>query len=540
MNSYDIVIYGGTAAGVTAAVQAARMSCSVALVCPEKHLGGLTTSGLGWTDSKNGDAIGGLAREFYGRVWLAYASPARWTRQTRESYLEQKVVAQPGMAIEDDKQVMWTFEPHVAQLVMDEWIASENIEVFRDEWLDRETGVEKSDGRIESLRTLSGKTFRGKMFIDAGYEGDLMAASGVSFRVGRDSAGEFGESLGGVRFPVEGVDSYSHRDDYLGVDPFVVPGQSESGFLPGIEGRGDHLPLGVADSRLQGFNYRLCLTTQSEIRAPILKPEGYDEREYELLFRLFAAGQKSSFTTQLMPNFKTDSNSQGRFSGDFVGGNYSLQDGWNYSDASYEKRAEIVAAHRSYQQGLLWTLQNHPRVPPEVREELGVWGLASDEFGDNEHWPHQLYVREARRLVGQSVVTQHHVQLQPGFEVLDSIGLGSYSLDSHVVRRVVVAGRIRDEGGFYIWHDKPYPLPLGCIVPQFCDVTNLLTPTTPSATHAAFGSIRMEPTYMILGQAAATIAVLALREKTNVQNVDYSELAEQLRADGQVLAPPEA
>lgn len=538
MPRFDIVIYGGTSAGVTAAIQAARMNHSVALVCPETHLGGLTTSGLGWTDSKNGDALGGLAREFYHRVWRHYQQPGAWTRQTRQSYLDQKVRAQPGSALEDPKQVMWTFEPHAAERVIEEWIKSENITVFRNEWLDRAGGVAKRDNRIEAITTLSGKRFEGRMFIDAGYEGDLMAAADVACRVGRDSAREWGEPLNAIRFPVEGVDRHFHPSDYEGVDPYVVPGNGESGLIAGIEAEVDSVALGEADQRLQSFNYRLCLTTEPDNRAPFAQPQGYDERRYELLFRLFAAGKPSSFSVEAMPNRKTDSNNRGRMSGDFIGGNYSVDERWNYSDAAYEQRARIVAAHRAYQQGLLWTLQNHERVPADVRDTLAPWGLARDEFVDNNHWPYQLYVREARRLIGQTIVTQHHVQQQPGYAVSDSIGLGSYSLDSHVVRRVVVDGKIRDEGGFYVWESRPYPLPAGCIVPRAGDATNLLVPVTLSATHAAFGSIRMEPTYMILGQSAATLAALALQNNTAVQNVNYNELAERLRADGQILDPP--
>lgn len=537
---YDVVIYGGTSAAITAAVQVRRMGKSVAIVCPEKHIGGLTTSGLGWTDSKNGNAIGGLAREFYHRVWEHYQNPAAWDRQTRESYLQMKVGAQPGLAIEEGKKVMWTFEPKAAEQVMEEWLAAEKIPVFRNEWLDRAKGVQKQGTRIVSLITRSGKTFRGKVFIDAGYEGDLMAASGVRFRIGRDSAREFNEPLNGIRFPIKGVDKYYSENEYHGIDPYVTPGNPASGLLPGIESeiKGE-MPLGDADpNRLQSFNYRLCLTQETANRVSFPKPDGYDEKRYELLFRLLAVGQESLFTTQAMPNRKTDSNSQGKMSGDYVGGSFSLAEGLHYSDASYERRNRMIEDHRHYHQGLLWTMANHERVPEALRRKASVWGLSKDEFVDNANWPYQLYIREARRMVGATVVTQHHVQMKSGYEVKDSIGLGSYSLDSHVVRRIVIDGKIRDEGGFYVWWDTPYPLPYGCMVPRKEEVTNLFVPVTVSATHAAFGSIRMEPTYMILGQAAGTAAVLALQKNGAVQDVEYSELAKQLTKDGQVLAMP--
>lgn len=539
-SEYDVVIYGGTSAAITAAVQIRRMGKTVVIVSPETHLGGLTSSGLGWTDSKNGDAIGGLAREFYRRVWDYYEKDGAWKFQTRASYLEQKIDAQPGPAVDDAQKVMWTFEPHVAEQIMEEWLASENVPVFRNEWLDRsKKGVDKRGNRVLALRTLSGKLFRGKMFIDAGYEGDLMAASGVSFRIGRDRADEFGEPLNGVRFAMKGVDRYHSEDAYPGIDPYVVRGEPGSGLIPGIESEWKEpvaVPLGSADSiRLQSFNFRLCLTTNPANRQEFQKPKGYDERQFELLFRLFEAGKDSSFTTQAMPNLKTDSNNRGSMSGDFIGGNFSAEEGWTYSNASYSQREMIIASHRLYHQGLLWTLQNHERVPLSARRNLAEWGLAKDEFVENGNWPYQLYVREARRMVGVATVTQHHVQKAAGYEVADSIGLGSYSLDSHVVRRVVHEGQIRDEGGFYIWCDQPYPLPYGCVLPRSQECANLFAPLTLSATHAAFGSIRMEPTYMILGQSVATAAVLAIQHQVPVQRVPYEELRKKLVDDGQIL-----
>ena len=539
-SDYDIIICGATSAAITAAVQARRMGRSVAIVCPEKHLGGLTTSGLGWTDCKNGDAIGGLAREFYARVWQFYQNPAVWTRQTRESYLAQRIGAQPGPAIDERKRVMWTFEPHAAERVIETWLADEKVPVFRDEWLDRSKGVVKRDDCIMSIAMLSGRVFRGKMFIDASYEGDLVAAAGVRYRVGRDSRQEFDEPLNGVRFAIPGTDRYVSKDgnDYPGVDPYVVPGKPESGLLPGIESESkDPLALGVADAkRLQCFNYRLCLTRTPENQVPFAKPEGYDAREFELAFRILENGGTSGFTTQAMPNHKTDSNAQGRISGDFIGGSFSAAEGWTYGDASYAKRREVNAAHRRYQEGLLWTVQNHPRVPNAARRQIAGWGLAKDEFVDNGNWPYQLYVREARRMEGLAMVTQHHVLREPGYEIKDPIGLGSYSLDSHPVRRIVIDGKVRNEGNFYVYWDKPYSLPYGCIVPRRGDVRNLFAPAALSATHAAFGSIRMEPTYMVLGQSAATAAVLAIEQNVATQDVPYRDLAQRLQADRQILS----
>ena len=532
--AYDVVIYGGTAAGVVAAIQADAMGLRTALVSPDRHLGGMTSGGLGWTDSKNGAAIGGLARQFFHRVWQYYQQPETWSRSERADYA-WRMIAQPGRAVDDEREVMWTFEPHAAEAVFDRWLAESGVDVFRDEWLDREAGVSVRDGRIETIRTLSGRTFAGRMFIDATYEGDLMAAAGVSHRIGRDAASEFNERLNGIRFEQPGA-RYFKDDAFVGIDPYVNPGEAGSGFIVGVEGE---LPaeerFGERDSRLQSFNYRLCLTTEPDNRIPIERPTDYHEADYELLLRLYEAGHRSGFTTHELPNRKTDSNSLGVMSFDFVGGNQSIVQDWNYTEASYEVRRRIAAAHRDYQLGLLWTIMNHPRVPEEERRKWSRYGLTADEFRDTENWPHQLYVREARRLQGLATMTQHHVQMKPGFEVTDSIGLGSYSLDSHDVRRLVIDGQIRSEGGFYEYWDKPYPIAYGSIVPRRGEVQNLLVPVTLSATHAAFGSIRMEPTYMILGQSAATAAGLAISEGLAVQEVPYALLRERLATDGQML-----
>lgn len=538
MNShFDLVIYGGTAAAVTAAIQTARMGLHTALVSPDRHLGGMVSSGLGWVDSKDGRAVGGLAREFHHRVWRHYRNPAAWTRVSRDEY-QARVHAQPGPTIDDKEEVMWTFEPHVAERLLDEWLAETKVQVFRDEWLVREAGgVQREGSRITGFRTLSGRVFTAGMFIDASYEGDLMATAGVTYRVGRDSAAEFGESLNGIYFKKPGqMYADAAFKAYENVDPYRVPGDPVSGLIAGIEGHlrpDEH--LGDTDTRLQSFNLRLCLTNVPENRVPITRPADYNEANYELLFRVYEGGSVCGFSAQEMPNAKTDSNNSGMVSLDYIGGNYSITEGWNYSEATYEHRARILQAHRDYTHGLLWTIMNHPRVPAEHRENWSRWGLAADEFADTGHWPHQVYVREARRMQGTTIMTQHHVECAKGYEVADSIGLGSYSMDSHNIRRVIVDGKIRAEGGFYIFSKQVYPISYGSITPRREEITNLLVPVTLSATHAAFGSIRMEPTYMILGQSAATAAAFALRSDIPVQDVSYAELAQRLAADGQVL-----
>jgi hypothetical protein len=528
-STYDLVVYGATAAGIAAAIQADRMGLRVALVSPDRHPGGMVSSGLGWTDSKNGNAIGGLAREFHHRVWKHYREPSAWTLEDRGSYAEN-VHAQPGPTIDDKKQVMWTHEPRIAEKIFENWLAETGVVLFRDEWLDREGGVEVEGRRIRSIRMLSGRVFRASMFIDAGYEGDLMAVAGVSYRLGRDRADEYGEPLNGIHF------NETSGTLFEGISPYQIPGNPDSGLVAGIEGEmPEDEKEGDGDTRLQSFNIRLCLTRVDGNRVPVARPEDYNEADYELLFRVYEAGRSAGFNDKGMPNGKTDSNNEGAISLDYVGGNFSIKEGWNYSESSYTVRERINRDHLKYTQGLLWSLMNHPRIPEEYRAKWREYGLPKDEFLDNDHWPRQVYVREARRLCGTQVMNQHHVECKAGFEIADSIGLGSYSMDSHRVRRIVKNGKIWSEGGFYIYSDKTYPISYGSIVPRKEEMENLLVPVTLSATHVAFGSIRMEPTYMILGQSAATAAALALGKGSAVQDVSYEELSRRLAADGQIL-----
>ncbi len=539
--TYDIVVYGGTCSGITAAIQAQRMGKSVVLVCPETHLGGLTISGLGWTDTKDANCVGGMAREFYHRIWQYYKNPDTWVYQSRSSYNPSW---QAGPAIQDASETMWTFEPHAAEAVFEQWLTEAGITVVRNRWLDRGPGgVAKEGNRITSIRTLeydvdfgftTAETYTGKMFIDASYEGDLMASSGVSYRIGRDSNAEYNETLNGIYFKSSNLSP--NNSSYKGIDPYVVPGDPSSGLIAEIEGEfTDFSQIGKADNRLQAFNFRMCLTDVTANRVPIPQPAGYDESQYELLFRLYEAGQNPGFTTQRMPNLKCDNNNSGLMSLDWPGGNFSIEDGWVYSEATYPERMDYIQRQRNYQQGLLWTMLYHPRVPASIRASRTKWGLSKDEFADNDNWPYFAYVREARRLEGEMVMTEHHVKMASGYTVTDSIGQGSYSLDSHVVRRVVIDGAIWDEGGFYLWWDNGYPISYRAIVPKQQEAANLLVPVCLSASHAAFGSIRMEPTYMILGQSAATAAALAIDYGYDVQHVPYDLLRLSLLRDKQRL-----
>ena len=518
--TYDLVVYGGTSAGVTAAIEAARAGRSVILVSPERHLGGLTSGGLGWTDTGRKEVIGGLAREFYHRVWQHYQDQAAWRWQKREEYGNK---GQGTAAIDGQKRTMWIFEPHAAENVFDAMIAEANVPVVREVWLDRAGGVEKKDGRIRAITTLDGKTYRGRMFIDATYEGDLMAAAGVGYTVGRESSQTYGEQFNGVQKDVR-HHGHSFPD---GVSPFVKPGDRSSGLLPRVspEPPGEN---GAGDRRVQAYCFRMCLTDAEENRVPFPKPEGYDPGQYELLLRVFSTGWRETFSKfDPIPNHKTDTNNHGPFSTDNIGFNY------DYPDASYERRREIIAEHERYQKGLMYFLANDPRVPDDVREPMSRWGLAKDEFTDNGNWPHQIYVREARRMLGVYVMTEHDCLCR--LETPESVGMGSYTMDSHHVQRYVTEdGFVQNEGDVGVSPPYPYMISYGSLTPKKGECENLLVPVCLSSSHIAFGSIRMEPVFMILGQSAAAAAGMAIDSALAVQDVPYSALRERLLERGQV------
>jgi hypothetical protein len=514
--TYDIVIYGGTSAGVAAAVQAKRMGKTVVIVCPEKHLGGLTAGGLTWTDSGRKEAVGGISREFYQRMKKHYDKPDAWIYQKPEEYSRYR----------PDDDAMWVFEPHIAEQGFEELITEYKIPVYRNEWLERKGCVKKDGSRIISITMLDGKTYYGKMFIDATYEGDLMAAAGVRYHVGREGNDVYGETLNGVQTR----NAISHQFEKP-VDPYVKPGDPDSGLLPLIHSGNPGIE-GTGDSRIQAYNFRMCLTKVKDNRISFPKPENYDPMQYELLARYLDKGWRAIFAKfDPAPNNKTDTNNHGAFSTDNIGMNY------DYPEATYKRRQEIIKEHEYYQKGLMWFLAYDPRVPVDVREKTSQWGLAKDEFKDNGHWPHQIYVRESRRMIGDFVTTELHLRkIKP---TPKPIGMGSYNMDSHNVQRYVDDnGHARNEGDIQVNPGGPYPISYSAIVPKASECTNLLVPVCVSSSHIAYGSIRMEPVFMILGQSAATAAALAIDDSIDVQNVDYSKLRSRLLAYGQVLNLP--
>ncbi|RIJ45532.1 FAD-dependent oxidoreductase [Maribellus luteus] len=537
--SYDIVIYGGTSAGIAAAIQSSRMGKSVLIIEPSNRLGGLTTGGLGATDIGNKQAIGGISREFYRNIKQYYARPENWKWQKPEEYKQSRN--------KQGEDAMWTFEPSAAVKVYEQMMAPEKIDVVYQQRLNRDNGVKKQGQKIVEIEMESGQKYRGKMFIDATYEGDLLATAGVTYTYGRESNTEYGETLNGVQ-----ANDYSitlgrkvslnsvHHNFIDGVDPYIVKGDPSSGLLPFIVKGGPGID-GQGDKGIQAYCFRMTLTDHPENRIPFRKPDDYNELEYELLFRNYEAAQGPieemypygdklvPWINSAMPNRKTDTNNQKGFSTDFIGQNH------DYPEASYEERERIIDRHRSYQQGLMWTLAYHPRIPEKVREVVSQWGTCKDEYEREDGWQQQLYIREARRMLSDYVMSQHDCE---GLKVADDpVSLAAYGMDSHQVQRYVDAnGYVQNEGNVEAHGFPPYPISYRSIIPKKGECNNLLIPVCVSSTHIAFGSIRMEPVFMILGQSAATAAALAIENETDVHSLDYNVLKARLLKDKQVLA----
>ncbi len=518
----DIIIYGGTSAAIMAAIQAKKMGKSVLVVSPDVHLGGLSSGGLGFTDSGDKTVIGGLAREFYHRLYLHYAQDSAWRWQARSEYGNK---GQSTVALDSTYKTMWIFEPHVAEAVFETLVKEYGITIHRNTWLNREKGgVVKKGTTIVSFTTLDGAQYKGKMFIDATYEGDLMAAAGVSYHVGREANSVYGETWNGVQAGIP----FQHHEFKHKIDPYLIPGNPASGLLPEIspDPPGEN---GSGDKRMQAYCFRMCMSTHPTNRVPFPRPAGYNPARYALLPRLFQSGWLNIFGKyDPIPNRKTDTNNSGPFSTDYIGGNY------DYPEASYARRRQIIQAHEDYQKGYFYFLQNDPSVPAEIRTRMQEYGLAKDEFKDNGHWPHQLYIREARRMVGAQVMTEHHVLRK--IPVEQSVGMGSYMLDSHNTQRYVTReGYVQNEGDVEVPTGGPYSIDYRSLIPSAAECSNLLVPVCISSSHIAFGSIRMEPVFMILGQSAAAAAALCIDRGHAVQQLPYTALRPVLERQGQVL-----
>lgn len=484
----DICIYGGTSAGVAAAVEASRLGKSAVVLEPNSRVGGLSSGGLGYTDFGNKEVIGGISREFYRRVGKQY-----------------------GVAEE------WHFEPHIAQQVFDDLLQEAKVPVYCHQFLQ---AVEKNGLRLTAIKMEGGLTVRAKMFIDATYEGDLMAKAGVTYEVGRESNATYGETLNGTQV------RHAHQFDFP-VDPYIKAGDPASGLLPGINAE-PAAPTGTGDKRIQAYNFRLCLTKNAENRIPFPKPDGYDPQQYVLLGRYLATGWNEVFRKfDPIRNHKVDKNNHGAISTDFIGMNYAWPEG------DYAAREKIFQQHVTYTQGLMWFMGNDPSVPQHIRDEWNEWGLCKDEFTELGGWSPQLYIREARRMKSDYVMTEHDCRGET--KAADPVALGSYNMDSHNCQRFVKDGRVWNEGDVQIGV-QPYPISYRAIVPKKGECENLLVPVCLSASHIAYGSIRMEPVFMALGQSAATAAALALDKEVSTQAVPYDVLKSALGQEGQVLS----
>ena len=550
----DVCVFGATSGGIAAALQAARMGKSVVIAEPGKFIGGLTTGGLGATDIGNKAAIGGIAREFYQRVARHYAQDAAWKFEKREEYFARRGGGQTKASnLTGADSTMWTFEPHVADEILSAMLREAKVQVYFDQRIEF---VRKDAARILEMVVENANTYRAKMFIDATYEGDLMAKADVTFHVGRESNREHDETLNGLR-----GETPKHQFT-VAVDPYLKPGRPESGLLPFLQGEfagagkngsdsaeeelaltSDGSPKkfpirgksGDGDRRVQTYNYRLCFTTNAANRTPVLPPAGYDAAKYELLARyleaLVAAGKKprlAEFWNPIwLPNHKTDINNNGGFSTDFIGAN------WEFPEADYKTRERIAREHEDYTRGFITFLATSPRVPENIRNEMQTWGPCKDEFNTTDGWPNQLYVREARRMISDYVMTESHCRGKQRAD--DAIALAAYNMDSHNVQRYARNGRAENEGDVQVPPMNPYPISYRSLVPKRSEAENLLVPVCLSASHIAYGSIRMEPVFMILGQSAATAACLAIDVNIRVQKVDYAKLRTRLLADKQVL-----
>jgi hypothetical protein len=494
---FDVVVYGGTAGGVITAVTAAREGLRVALLAPGKHLGGMVTGGLSATDHGEKQVVGGYSREFYERLGRHYG-----------------------------RDIEWYPEPHVAEKVLREMVQeTQRAEVFYGHRMKEKDGLKKEEARIAEIMMENGSAFQATVFVDASYEGDLMAEAGVSYTWGREGISQYGESLAGVR-----PKDPNHQFD------FPVSAHDEQGrLLPEIQ-EGPRGDPGSADRKIQAYNFRMIFTNDPGIRVAFAAPPNFDPGRYRLLERFLEGylkrhGRAPHVDEILLPreiaNGKWDFNNRGPFSTDYIGKS------WDYPNAGYGKRVEIWQDHVYYTQGLFYFLTHDLHVPKSLREELNEYGLAGDEFVDNEYWPYQLYVREARRMVGDLVMTQKDIQ--SNLTKPDSIGMGSYNSDSHNVQRYVTEdGYAQNEGNMEV-PVTPYQIPYRLLLPKKSEGSNLLVTVCFSATHVTYSTLRMEPVYMIIGQAAGIAAKMAVDGKTPVQDIDTSELTARLRGQGAIL-----
>ncbi|WP_313381758.1 FAD-dependent oxidoreductase [Proteiniphilum saccharofermentans] len=521
-NVFDICVYGESASGVMAAIQAARLGKNVVLISKNQHVGGLATSGLTATDMNRNDMVGGIAREFYQRIYAYYQDPTAWRNQDRDEFFIQSI-RRTYRGKNNDRQMQWVYESRIAEKIMLDMLEEAGVKLWFNERLQFEDGIKKRGTRITAISMESGKTVNAKVFIDATYEGDLMAKAGVSYTVGRESNDTYNETLNGYRI------NYENGTDLSAIDPYIVEGDKSSGLLPYID---SEIPLGQgeADHRVQAYCYRMTLTDDPDNRIKIQKPDNYNPLWYEVLVRRIQQNPKLTLqdiiTLTPMPNRKTDTNHL-----DFFGASY------DYAEANYNKRKEIEQLHKDYALGMLWLLEHDPRIPEHIRTEMSDWGLPKDEFEDTGNFPYHIYVREARRMIGEYVMVEKNVAKENREDAQHPVGVGSYALDCHYVSKVIdKEGKLRYEGTIFT-PVIPYTISYYSLTPKKNECSNLLVPVCLSASHVAFSSIRMEPVYMVLGQSAAVAASMAIDKNTAVQDIIYDKLAEKLLELKQIIKP---
>jgi len=498
---YDLAVYGGTAAGAITAISGARMGLHTVLLEPRRHIGGMVSGGLSRTDVGKREVIGGYSLEFYWRAGNVY---------NLSQYLQE---------------IAWLVEPHIAEAIFRKMLDEAGVTVLFQQRLREKDGVRKSSARIQSIAMENGVQYTARMFADCTYEGDLMAQAGVAYTWGRESSAQFGESLAGVR----------NETPFHQFQVDLSPRDAAGKLLPEISSTPAGEP-GSADRMVQAYNFRMILSHDPANQVAYPKPAHYDPARFELFARLLNAMQKKQGRPSRMgevlsvipvPNQKADINNNGAFSTDYIGKS------WDYPNASYARREEIWRDHQDYTEQLFWFLAHDPRVPPSLQQEVNQWGLAKDEFLDTAHWPHQLYIREARRMVGEYVMSQKDIQTD--LRKPDPIGMGSYNSDSHNVQRVVNKnGFVRNEGDMQV-AVQPYQIPYRVLLPKKDQAENLLVPVCFSATHVAYSTLRMEPQYMILGQAAGVAAAMAIRRSLTVQDIDTAALTRTLVEQGAIL-----
>jgi len=512
MNKYDVIIYGGTSAGITCAVQLAKEGKKVAIVEPASHIGGMTTEGLGGSDInnhpnfKNDAAIGGLTLDFYKAVAKHYGI--------------DNFEAKKG------EFMTWRFEPHIADSIFLAWLNEYNIPVFYEERLVlKEDAVKKQDTKITSFKTEKGTEFFADIFVDATYEGDLLYYAGVSTVIGREANAQYNETKNGIRA------ENNYRNFEVKIDPYIIPGDSASGVIHTVQNE-YHQPEfdGKGDQRIQAFCFRACLTKDSLNRVPFSKPKNYQRGWYEIYLRYQAAGGKLYEPYYSIPNNKTDLGAWHDLSHNLYGFSHG------YPAGNYQTRDSIYQYHLDFTQGLFWFLANDTAVNKNTRNAWQQWGTTKDEFTDNDGWPRMIYIRDGRRIISDYVMTEHHTRRDTLIEVSQPVGVAYWPPDVHHVRRIIKDGSVYNEGfvfGGENW--RPFSISYQSLVPKKEECTNIMTPTCPSSSHIAFGAIRLEWTFMVLGQSLGNAAALALEQNESVQDISYDLLQAKLLANKQVL-----